>query len=361
MSETFQKKEKVFWELYRNIYFEQFINPVNLSQEKEYFFEYRQQGLSYNPLFSYKSIKNISEYLKKLNFLYEQFIKESHPLQIFYLTLIKRAQDMLKQIDNRRGEDFASWLTSLHGRPSEVLLQQAYQVLHSLKSTIKKEEQTIVAADVAKIFKQELLKRGFEGWHVLVEEMPARMSINQMQGIVKIKKSAIFSESEVVRLKVHEIDTHILRSENAKKQPYLLFRYGFPNYLKTEEGLAIFSEEQHGLLTVYDRQKYALRVLAADYACNHSFYDVFVFLTQWLDEEDAFAMTARVKRGLINTEDQGAYTKDQVYLDGYMMLKEQPLATIARLYYGKIGIEDIDCIDKIDISEDDITYPNWIQ
>ncbi len=47
----------------------------------------------------------------------------------------------------------------------------------------------------------------------------------------------------------HEIDCHVLRSENGKQQPFKIFNYGFPNYLETEEGYAIYMVNQLGIKT----------------------------------------------------------------------------------------------------------------
>jgi len=360
MIEAFKTLEDRYWELYRPVFLEQYINPLNIAEEKEKFSKAWHENKVYNPQFTYQSLDfDLNEVCTKFKGLKESFNKSEHPLDRYYIEHIDRTTEALQHFANRETKVFATWLTTQYGRPSRKLVQQAEKMLSRL-GKVAKEEQSVSAFEVSEIFAQALEERDFVGWEILIEEMPARMSINQMQKKVKIKASAKFSHLEIARLKVHEIDTHILRAENAKKQPYLLFQYGFPGYLKTEEGLAILSEAKHDLLTEYDQQKYALRVLASDYACDHDFYDVFIFLTRWLDDEDAFAMTVRVKRGLANTEDYGAYTKDQVYLDGYLMLKEEPLSNIAKLYYGKIGMGNIGVLAKLDKLEESIIYPEWV-
>jgi uncharacterized protein (TIGR02421 family) len=351
--------EERFWKLYRQFYIEQYINPTNLDEEKRKFLTRYAQGETYNPLFTYKYLEpDMDKVMKELDSLRDDFLHARTLLDEYYIILIDNFQNALQQLQDRKSNNFTKWLTTLYGRPSESLLSQASLTLHNLPEP-KKELSELSASKVADIFQETLAKRSFTGWNIIIEEIPARMSINQMTSTVKIKASAKFSKSEVKRLIVHEIDTHVLRAENAKKQPYLLFRYGFPNYLKTEEGLAIFSEEQKGLLTPYDKQKYALRVLAADFTCEYTFYDVFKKLHQTLDAEDAFSMTARVKRGLTDTSLKGGYTKDQVYLDGYLSLKSMKKEEILKLYYGKVGVNDVQLIAGLPHLNEELIYPEW--
>jgi len=359
---TFHSLEEQYWDIYRPLYMEQYINPKNIEEEKRTFLEAYYKAEIYNPVFTYKTLpKEVDEKMLQLDALCQVFKQSKHPLAEYYVLLIIQTLKSLEAFQSRdtNAEHFNSWLSALYDAPSATLAQYAKHMLETVK--IHKEEETMSSEELANIFTHALEERGFKGWKIVVEEMPARMSINQMDKMVKINKNATFSSSEVERLKVHEINTHILRAENAKKQPYLLFQYGFPAYLKTEEGLAILSEEKHGLLSEYDRQKYALRVLACGYALEHSFYEVFVYLHRYLDADDAFSMTLRVKRGMTDTAKKGGYTKDQVYLDGYLMLKEEPLSTISKLYYGKIGLENVKVLDSLEHLENVLVYPEWVK
>ncbi len=355
---NFNAIETSFWNLYRDVHIEKFINPLNLKEEKKQFFHMLSNGKRYNPLFCYDPLpENIEEYYTALSSLKQEFQNISHRLSNRYIVLIDMALQALRAFENRTSNHFPTWLTSLYGSPSTRLLNTAEKILKSLSNT-EKEEQNISAQQTAEVFKKILKERNFLDWKIIVEEMPARMSINQMNSQVKVKASAMFSESEISRLIVHEVDTHILRAENAKKQPYLLFRYGFPAYLKTEEGLAIFSEEQSGLLSDIDRYKYVMRVKAAEKACHMGFYDLFKYLSNYMDHEEAFSMTLRVKRGLVDTSVKGGYTKDQVYLDGYISVKSMTMNDRLKLYYGKIGKDDIALVEQLPLV-DTITLPKW--
>lgn len=361
MMEAFNRLEKQYWDLYRPIFLEQYINPLNIAKEKENFSKAWKEDKQYNPQFQYKALDfNLEEKVDNFLSLKKTFEKNIHELSIYYIEHIEETIVALQHFSNREAKAFNVWLTAQYDRPSKQLVKQANKMLATL-NLIVKEEQSVDASEVLEIFTQALRERNFSGWEISIEEMPARMSINQMLKKVKIKASAKFSSIEIERLIVHEIDTHILRAENAKKQPYLLFQYGFPKYLKTEEGLAILSEEKHGLLSQYDKEKYAMRVLAADYTCEHSFYELFSYLHQKLDFDDAFNMALRTKRGLVDSSQSGGYTKDQVYLDGYVTLKQESLDVISKLYYGKIGVENIDVLKNLDKLEENIIYPEWVK
>ncbi len=120
-----------------------------------------------------------------------------------------------------------------------------------------------------------------------------------------------------MRLKVHVIHTHIRRYQNRTKQPYTPFRYGLPDYLETEEGLAIYNEDVHNVLMAADLKKYALRTLACTWAEQGSLFDVYIKLREFTTENDSWEIDMRVKRGLIDTSVKSGFYKDQLYIMGY--------------------------------------------
>lgn len=65
--------------------------------------------------------------------------------------------------------------------------------------------------------------------------------------------------------------------------------------------------------------KAALRYNAVVHASKSSFVEVFRYISKYIkDETDCWRETVRAKRGLINTEKPGAYSKDQNYFIGAM-------------------------------------------
>jgi len=199
MLKTFRKYEEQYWTLYRTIFVEQYINPLNIAEEKDKFAQAWKSESIYNPQFTYKpldfSIIDVSSELKKL---YEVFIKNDYVLSRYYVEHIEDTLEALHYFSKRETKTFVAWLTEQYGRPSKKLVQQAKKILHVRNPGVK-EEQSIDATEVLAIFTQALKERGFEGWKIDIEEMPARMSINQMLKSVKIKASAKFSPVEIER------------------------------------------------------------------------------------------------------------------------------------------------------------------
>ena len=68
------------------------------------------------------------------------------------------------------------------------------------------------------------------------------------------------------------------------------------------------------------------------------------------DEEKSWRITLRAKRGLSDTSEPGGLTKDYLYLDGYYKVKKyiETGHDIKKLYVGKIAIEHVSLVDKME-------------
>ena len=130
---------------------------------------------------------------------------------------------------------------------------------------------------------------------------------------------------------------------------FKIFEKGFPRYLTTEEGLAVVNEEVWNVLDIKTLRAYAGRVLAISKALNNSFKDTYDYLLNYFDTNIAWRLTLRAKRGLADTEESGAYTKDLVYLKGYFLVKDylKKKGSIIDLYFGKVGVDDIKLLKEI--------------
>jgi hypothetical protein len=161
---------------------------------------------------------------------------------------------------------------------------------------------------------------------------------------LKIRGGAFFSETDVRRLALHEIRTHIFRHLNGRLQPVRLFIEG-PGigWLKTEEGLAVVNESIFGLLHAEQMKNYAGRVLAVDFAMKNSFLETFRFLCDFFPQEQAYRLAQRAKRGMNDTALPGAFTKDYFYFEGALEVMDflRKGGDLEKLYYGKISLEDV--------------------
>lgn len=162
--------------------------------------------------------------------------------------------------------------------------------------------------------------------------------------LIKLKSSAEFRREGLLGLMYHEVGTHVLRRVNYEQQPWFKQKkqFGFGNYLRTEEGLAVI----HALIphTYKSAFRSAVRYLAVNYARQHSFTELWQFLEKYIDDpETRWMVTFRQKRGLPDTSQPGGFTKDLVYFEGMVEVLDwlnKHAFNLTSLYYGKIGLAD---------------------
>lgn len=243
----------------------------------------------------------------------------------------------MKHIGNKQ---FTKYSLAIYNRPNSKLIKKAQYFLsipYNDNDTFKVGKITIV-----KKFLDACAHHRFN-CEIIEKEMVAKAAVNTAKKRVYFNSNHPFTETDLQRLAVHEIGTHIKRGEHARKQKLKLFSIGFQGYLQTEEGLAVYNEEQAGLLTPKVLRQYAGRVIAVDLSLKNSFSVVYSVLIEYFPPEEAFAITLRSKRGLSDTSKPGGYTKDFVYLQGWYDIKTfiKNGGNIKDLYTGKIGVQHV--------------------
>ncbi len=244
----------------------------------------------------------------------------------------------------------ASWLEKYH-QPQRQLVDLAQTIVDQAYAQNSERDlramrgKLLTQAEVTKKIKIFLQMHQLDDRYRLVwsNSFVARTTITK--DTIKLRLPCEFHEQGLISMLYHEIGTHALRRVNYEEQPWFKKKkdYGFRDYLKTEEGLAIL----HSLLPLDYQLAYspALRYLAVDYAQHHSFAELWQFLSHYIEDEDrCFLTTFRQKRGLTDTSQAGGFTKDLVYFAGlvevwrYLAKNEfDP----SQLYYGKLAWQDI--------------------
>jgi len=199
---------------------------------------------------------------------------------------------------------------------------------------------------------------------VFSKQFVSRISVNLKTQQVKVQLPIQIQRDEVAAVIAHEIETHILRQENSKKQIWhgKKKKFGLTSHMRTEEGLAVANEMiMGGNTTAY---KQAVNYIATDLALHDSFARVFAFYIQmWGDPERAWLWTVKKKRGLTDTSQKGAFTKDVVYFEGLLKvlhyLKKNHYDPRG-LYLGKIDVDDIKKIQKLNPSKE-ILLPEFLK
>ncbi|WP_187151734.1 tyrosine/phenylalanine carboxypeptidase domain-containing protein [Methanosarcina siciliae] len=342
--------DHIFWDLDRRIDIFRYINPINGVEEKRKFLTEYELGNCYNPQFEYEEFDpNIGQLYKELLSVRTKFETCKNSLLAPYY--LKNIDDLVFRIDlfsDRKNPDFGDKLSNLYGKPTSDLIKEAGKNLETLKYAQSSEE-NLTPNDVYEIFKTEMGNYGFN-WDIKIySRASAKLSVNASLNEIKINASEKFSEMNIRRYIYHEIKTHVFRAENGKLQPFMIFKNGFPDYITTEEGLALFNENKHGLLSSEDVKRYSARAIAADYSTKSSFYEIFEKLVKHFPPSTAYSIVQRVKRGMLDTSLPGGYTKDMVYMDGFQkvssFLKNNDSMEI--LYTGKIGLDNVDLAQEL--------------
>ena len=83
---------------------------------------------------------------------------------------------------------------------------------------------------------------------------------------------------------------------------------GTAGYREAEEGLAVYFEHQLGHLYPFQEKIYAGRCLAVHLSLFAGFADVFEELLVYFDQNTAYSIVERIKRGQSDTSRPGALT-----------------------------------------------------
>lgn len=337
--------EKVFDSINKEVSFNKYIMPINLRKENNKFKENYVSQKLYNPKYIYRDTSNIDfEVLyKKLNELsfpcsaIGKIYEEEKKVKYYSLKLFENIgkEDMVTNIGNK-----------MHGIPNKSHIKKAEEFLNLAS---KQEVKEYTAEELSERVGKCLEAYGFQ-WEINISyEMPAKVSVNPAKKIVYINGNQKFSKGDIGRLCVHEISTHVLRMENGSCRKYDIFKNGTPNSLATEEGLALYNEEISGNMNTDMLKLYAARFISAINMNNMTFYEMVKEIESYIGLDNAIYVVARIKIGLEDTSKHGGFVRDYVYFQGYIDVKnaiEKDRALYEKLYYGSIGLEDINVLEE---------------
>lgn len=175
--------------------------------------------------------------------------------------------------------------------------------------------------------------------------------------LIRIRKSACFTDLDARQLIHHEAHIHVATSINGLNQSHLkILAAGHPGTTKTQEGLAVFSEFITGSIDLDRLRRLADRIIAIQMAIEGAdFLEVYqYFLGRTGNESQSFENSRRVFRGGV-VEGGAPFTKDGVYLEGLVRIHNFLKAIAANgradclklLFCGKLDIEDIPVLYKL--------------
>lgn len=339
------------------------LTPVNQEEQRIKFFKNLALEKEYNPVFKYIQ-RDFSQEKEKLSSLSKELKVEPKCLDTLFL---KKIDHLYRQIELLTCEDknFGNISSDLYGAPGDEDVDISHKILiQTSKQEYMFPEETVTPEEMVSVLKQKITEKNIKNWTVsLSNKIIPKLSVSGRDKTIYVKPTLNYTQEEIQRLMVHEVEVHVYRALNGARQPFKIFTEGLAGYDETEEGLAIIAEERAGCLSIDKRQikLYAGRCFAVKKAFNNSFYDTYIFLTNFFPSDLSYRLTERVKRGLKETLQKGAFTKDLHYIAGFnktqRYVKEKGDITI--LYAGKIGLNDVECVRSL-IEEGILKEPKYL-
>ena len=323
------------------------INPKNLAEQKTIFLAHP----DYSPRFFYREstidFDQIRTDLKKIPRNVNHFL---FPL---YANKIESIENKLHLLESTDSKDFGVFSKKLFGPITQNIYKSALRFLRDQSGNLKPDESPELETKQAiEVLNNFLNVNKLTHWEIkILEDSVSDIQVTKRNSIL-LKKGATFKKNRLKALLVHEIGTHVFRFENGKNQPFEILERGTANYLHTEEGLAVWNQNQLALNLGDKFLKPAYHIIAIYMAERMSFRDLFHYLktTHNLEDELAWDLCVKSKRGLKSTDLRTAFTKGSIYFTGERAVKKflKQGGKIEDLYVGKIDIEDLPLIQKIE-------------
>jgi uncharacterized protein (TIGR02421 family) len=318
-----------------------FINPVNIEQEKRRFYNSRYQV---NPAFRYRQI--ILDPFQFKRTLYQIPVEKIRDIniQLLYKDVISAYTDKIDLLATIGTTKFVYNSLRYFGEPSERDLNNANFLLHS--PDVEQEEERIYTVEEARDkFKEEIKSYGFDAKVEIAKNIVSKVLVLNSKKLIRLRRDATFTEKSILALLNHEIGVHMVTTINARTQPLRILQAGLPVNTLTQEGLAIMSEYLSDNLTVFRLKELSMRVLTVKNFINgFDFRQSFEYLmdTGLLNEDAAFYMTARIYRG-------GGFTKDYLYLKGfrYILSYYNQGNGLEKLLLGKASLSHVDTLNEL--------------
>lgn len=330
--------------LIRDIDLLNYLNPLNIEQEKRRFFASK---FNEDPVFKYRKVKFNPFEVQREFFSQPLEDIEDRDIQQLYHDTIYEYSGLVNCIA-AVGQEKKFFYNSLRtfGTPQEKDVKNARFILHFHREEDAEDMIPRYSADEAEAFFQAFGQRYNLKFRIKQTNSitGGAMALNAAKSLV-VKKNAKFSESDLHILANHEIGVHMLTTFNGLNQPLQIFSNGLVHNNQTQMGLAVLSEYLSDSLSLKRLKELAYRVLASDSLIKgNSFSDTFDMLySQFkLDKEASWYITLRAHRG-------GGFTNDFHYLSGLKKIYDyySQGKDVDLLLMGKVSLEDAPLLQKM--------------
>ncbi|MDF2379156.1 MAG: DUF1704 domain-containing protein [Candidatus Gracilibacteria bacterium] len=317
-----------------------YLRPENLDEEKKRFFSSRE----YQPQFRYKSpddgLINVRSKLQNLA------IPQKRPIGVL---LEQKRQELINKSSLIQviGDDdhFPKQSRMALGFPPEDVISAALEDLARIQEPPQREK-NISSEQLAERMQAYLKKKGLYNWEVKLKQGIVSRCVLGKNNRLLVKSGEMFSDYDLQKLIAHEIETHIYCTENGKQQPFQIFRRGTAGYLKTQEGLAVYHQSE-----VVDGgvRNAVIGLNAVVWAQTMSFREIYNKGLEYLDQNDAWKLAVKVKRGMNDTSKPGGFTKNALYYWGYREIAQylENDGEYRDLFLGKFELSQLDLIRQM--------------
>ena len=293
------------------------LNPINIDFQQKSFFE---SYCTLNPIFTYDNISITQKILSQ------------------YQTLKSDLLDIAKGILDDFINEYGSESRYIKLTEGELLTKEDTKQIFTEYIRSLGLENNINLAFVENTVSPTAITHDSKGKSTIIIGLPIEYRRNRIQGVLD-----------------HEIGTHYIRKYNDSFQIWAgphRKRYLSIPCIVTEEGLASINQLVNSALNKENRPllfRAALYYYSAYKASQLSFVDLYKDLERYIDNpERRFRACLRVKRGLSYTDKPGGMYKDQVYLEGaVMLLRKRNEINFDHLYSGKIALENLEKLNKV--------------
>lgn len=329
------------------------LRPTNYFSELDKFITL--QG-KYNPVFQYKRPKEekLLETKIAIDKLQKQLAKFKSPFAKIFVEKLEELEQRRCLILAYSKQDFkniALYNKKLFGDFDEELLKISKEKVFSLNQDNQKLlGEPLTLSEIEKTIEKYLAEKKIYGVDIVFSYTNlSRISVIMGKQIkISISKHGIFREKELLSVLAHEIDTHLIRHLNWLKSGWNILKSGTANYLKDEEGLAIYNASKI-LPEEYEKDSIYKKYYLVKESENRDFrktFELLSFLNPDKDIEKLFKWVLRIKKGIEHTsiKHQGTvFIKDKIYLEWYDMVKKRmkDWESTDRIYKGKIKINDV--------------------
>ncbi len=321
-----------------------YINPLNIQQEKERFFNSK---FTVNPNFVYPKVDFDAFNLQRALFALPIEKIKDEVLHQLYEDIIYDYSGLIECITTiGQGKKFYYNSLRSFGTPTEKDVQNANFILHFKDDfDTRKPNPTYDVKQTEEFFREYSKRYDFDYKIVHSDKLSAIAMVLSNDQTLVLNKNHLFSKTDIDILTNHEIGVHMVTTMNSLLNPLKIFSHGFPNNVETQEGLAVFSEYMSNSLTLERLKVIAYRVIAVNtLEKGYDFVQTFKLLhSQYnLDADTAFKITLRVHRG-------GGFTKDYLYLTGLRKIYQfyQKNDNLTPLLSGKTSLEYLDHINYL--------------